>query len=344
MKVLILTANYGNGHYAIAKQLKKQYIEKDYEVIMVNPHYLKRKYIAKLIELNYENIAKNSRKRVVKDSYGIMFELFANKLGDHITKFGRSAIKDLIKTESPDLIIFTFPFNIKLENVKTQMVVTDYGFSKVWLNTSIDNYIVGSNEVYDGLLKYIPSSKISLSGIPCSSIMHYQRKAHNINSVLINLGAFGIGNINKLLKLINSLLEKKLKVTVICGRNKKIYTKLSEIYEFNESIIIQSFTKEIHLLYKTHDLLVTKAGGITISEAINAEIPMVINQTDSLTGQEELNVQFIQNSNLGLISNYKNISKVILQLYKENNSNGNKEYIQMVNNLKNLKQKYNQNK
>jgi processive 1,2-diacylglycerol beta-glucosyltransferase len=52
------------------------------------------------------------------------------------------------------------------------------------------------------------------------------------------------------------------------------------------------------------DLIVTKPGGLTITEAIIKELPIVV--SSSLPGQEERNIEFILNNSIGMLATSPN--------------------------------------
>ena len=89
-------------------------------------------------------------------------------------------------------------------------------------------------------------------------------------------------------------MEKKLEVSdeiiVICGNNKKIFQKMKKDYQHHENIHIVGQTKQMSLYMKACDILYTKPGGLTSTEAAVSGIPIV--HTSPIPGCETENKKF----------------------------------------------------
>jgi 1,2-diacylglycerol 3-beta-galactosyltransferase len=85
-------------------------------------------------------------------------------------------------------------------------------------------------------------------------------------------------------------------LAVICGRNRRLKEQL-EAQDWPIPTRIYGFEKRIPQMMQAADLLVTKAGPGTITEAINAGLPMVI--YSRLPGQEDGNVSYVVSQGVG---------------------------------------------
>lgn len=315
MKIMILTTNYGNGHNSIASQLQSFYEKRSCEVLIVNPHRERNYYISRIVEYIYLDIfCKYAHNPILKMLYAINFELFGNRLTKLISRFGTKQITKLVNKYNPDIIICTFPMVIPKTQKNTITVITDYGLSNVWMSDNTDAYIVGSDKLVESLNQKNVQQPIFKCGIPIDSKFACKKKHSTVQSVVINLGVVGNKKILRFIDEIEKLALKGINFEVICGKNEKLYNKLIQKIGENEQIIVHKFINNIDEVYMRNDVLITKAGGITVAEAIASETPLLINKSTSMSGQEELNIKFINESSLGMIC--KDYNEIIDGLHK----------------------------
>ncbi len=131
---------------------------------------------------------------------------------------------------------------------------------------------------------------------------------------LIMGGGFGIGNIKSWVQLLIDYENKTSKnsanlseenefsnIIVVCGNNQELYEevlKLKKEKDLKNRIMVLGFVKNIDKIMKISDVIVTKPGGISITEAMVCNLPIVIREY--LPGQEEKNTEFLLNNNLGI--------------------------------------------
>lgn len=128
--------------------------------------------------------------------------------------------------------------------------------------------------------------------------------------VLIMGGGFGLmPNLEELLDVLTR--EKHIKVTVITGKNEKLRKHLRKQYPRVEAV---GYTTRIADYMRRSDLLVTKAGGVTLFEAIWAGIPLFL--LTPFLEQEKSNAEFAEEQQIALVENRRPIptSEQILAL------------------------------
>ncbi len=308
--VLILTASTGEGHNQAADSLKKKYEKIGYEAVkydflknttmvmnsfIVDGYEVLAKYYPKL----YGNIYKLSDKKSINDIlFKRLFIIVQKKI-----------MREIILIQ-PDLIVGTHPLSVSVISRLKQKdiiripfvsVVTDFKAHYTYVDHNVDAYITGSVYTKETLInKGIPSEKIYPFGIPVREeflCKNEKEESQQDNfSVLLMGGSMGLKAMEDILaEIMNN--KNHPKVTVVCGRNEKLERKLLEKYK-DENITILGFTKCIPELMEKHSLIVTKPGGLTVSEAINKEIPMII--PFAIPGQEEENTQFLVQSGAAL--------------------------------------------
>ena len=92
-----------------------------------------------------------------------------------------------------------------------------------------------------------------------------------------------------------SELDSKSQIIVVCGKNKRLYEKLKRMKP-TEKIPIRLFqyVSFIDKLMDCADVLITKSGGLTVSEALAKHLPMII--FDPIPGQEGRNADYLTES------------------------------------------------
>lgn len=224
-------------------------------------------------------------------------------------------LRELIEETSPDWIISTHPFIGELLEVmeekeelksKIMTIVTDYVVHPSWISTSTDYYIFPSERLSCELdTLNVDMKKVRFFGIPIDpkfrkkldkeSIYKKYKIKENRFTYLLMGGGYGIGNLEKETRLLLEW-EKDCNIIVICGKNKELYKAIKDIED--ERIHPFEFTEDINELMGISDIIISKPGGLTLTECIATGVPIAIKEY--LPGQEERNVQFILNNHLGI--------------------------------------------
>jgi processive 1,2-diacylglycerol beta-glucosyltransferase len=229
-------------------------------------------------------------------------------------------VKKLVFDKKPDLIICShalpsFMLNkLKEEKIVTTPVVnvyTDYFIHGFWGVKLIDYHLVSHHLMKNSLVnKGVPRENIFVTGIP----IHPKIQVTNMNDIqpsfrtpkncLIMGGSLGVGILSELIpKLVHT---QNLTFTVVCGKNAKLYEELIKINhpKIKPLPYVQN-RKDMDDLYSASDLIITKPGGVTISECLMKGIPALIYH--ALPGQEQINLD--QLSKMGLVYPFNNWEK-----------------------------------
>jgi processive 1,2-diacylglycerol beta-glucosyltransferase len=230
--------------------------------------------------------------------------LFLDKLN-----FGR--FFKLVDDFNPDIIIATHftPASVlanyrKAEkNYKIVVVVTDYEAHPMWTVEKADLNIVASGNVKQSLIFYgIKEEKISVIGIP---IPPKTAKKKNVKAlkikyglvenspvVLFSSGSFGFMPLTQIIDGLNKAIKKDFQMMVVCGKNSQLKEELERRMIIEPRLKkIFGFVDYMDELMAVSDILVTKPGGITTSEALALGLPMIL--TDPVPGQEEANAYYL---------------------------------------------------
>jgi UDP-N-acetylglucosamine:LPS N-acetylglucosamine transferase len=220
--------------------------------------------------------------------------------------FLKSMIR-LVEEEKPDLIICSHSLPSHLLNLlkKTNRLdvpvinaYTDYFINNVWGIHAIDHHFVPSTHIQNHLKNLgVSPKKITVTGIPVHpKIVSRERKPENkkqVYNVLIAGGSLGVGPIEQLL----AQNHNKINFFVLCGKNKQLYKKIEQAKSKRITPIpyIQD-RSEMDALYDQMDLILTKPGGITVSECLRKQIPVLLYY--GLPGQEEINKSYLEQNGL----------------------------------------------
>jgi processive 1,2-diacylglycerol beta-glucosyltransferase len=181
-------------------------------------------------------------------------------------------------------------------------VVTDYHPHRFWIHPFIDKYVVASYEAKEILMQEgVAEEKIKVLGIPISIkfLNAHSKEAtskdlgfrSDLDSVLIMGGGLGIGPIKKIAQELDEL-DRDFQIIVVCGKNETLYNWFEKNKgDFRKPIFCFGYIDFVHKIMDFSDIIITKAGGITISEALAKSLAIIV--INPIPGQEERNVDYL---------------------------------------------------
>ena len=327
MRIMIFYASYGGGHLSAARSIK-QCIEQNYkdcEIEMVD--------CMKYINVGIEKVTTNAYKVMAKDvpwAWGQIYKLSDKGPIYHISNFNNKVmsikLNNLFKKFKPDIVISTHPFStqmtawlkqLKRTNCKLASVMTDFAPQNQWLvgHKYIDYIFVSNKAMKDKIVeKGVDEKKVYVTGIPLSNrfLENFDRekikKSFNLSLVKRTIlffggGEFGLGK-DKTIKIFTAFLDnlgKTYQMVVISGKNEKMYEKFSSIVEqrnMQNSVKVYGYTNQVPELMSVSDLVVTKPGGLTITESLASGLPIIA--INPIPGQEEENAEFLENAEVAI--------------------------------------------
>jgi len=190
----------------------------------------------------------------------------------------------------------------------TATVVTDFGVHSQWIEPKVGLFLVPSDEVKKFLAarKGIPPQNIRVTGIPIRLIytkpvdVASVRQRFNLKedfTVIMMAGEYPPDTVNAIAR---GLAELPLNLLVLSGRNQKALEAMDILAKENPRVRSFGIAKEIDELMRASDMLVGKAGGITVSEAMASSLPMVIYRP--YPGQEMFNVYYLLKHRVGFFT------------------------------------------
>jgi len=227
----------------------------------------------------------------------------------------RRAARRFAREQHPDLLVSVHPVLVTSilkgygsERPPFFTVVTDLVTTHaLWYDRRVDQYVVPTEEARQRALACgVAEARVRVVGLPvaqrfCQPAGDRAALRAELDwpddrpMVLLMGGGEGMGPLFETATAI-AMPGGEFALAVICGRNRRLKQEL-EAQDWPMPIRIYGFEKRIPQMMQAADLLVTKAGPGTITEAINAGLPMVI--YSRLPGQEDGNVSYVMNQGVG---------------------------------------------
>ena len=325
-KVLIFYASFGGGHLSAAKSIEKHLKNnnEDLEIELVDC----MKYVSKTFE-KVTTVAYKQMAQKIPWVWGKIYNDAQKGPLAHISSRTNAimAIKllRLLKEQKPDIIISTHPFGSQMcnylkrkgkINCKIATILTDFKSHDQWLVGSdyTDLFFVANENMKQELIeKNINSEKIFVTGIPISDkfLQKYDKKeildslnfVENKKTIMFFAGGeYGIGK-HKNLEIFECLVKNfnDIQIIAISGRNETVKEKFTQIVLQNDrqsNVNIFEYTDKVAEFMSIADLIITKPGGLTTSESLVSDLPILI--INPIPGQEEENARFLEENNVGI--------------------------------------------
>ena len=181
----------------------------------------------------------------------------------------------------------------------TCFVSTDYTCSPGTKSSNLDYYFIPDESLTkDFTNETITEEKIIPYGIPVRQMFCISQAESDAkidagilpehNHLLVMGGSMGCGPMKKLIQEIAKKMPPDWEMTVVCGRNEKLFQRLENKYSENGSVHIRGFVEDMGALMDSADLYLTKPGGASVTEAQMKNLPMVF--VDAVAGCEEYNL------------------------------------------------------
>lgn len=360
MNILIFYASYGTGHANAAKSLS-QHISNNYKdatVEMIDCVKYVNKSIEKITTTAYKVTSEN-----IPWVWGKVYKSSKNRTITHLTSRSNSffAVKllKLLRKKQPDLIISTHPFASQMcgylkrkKKITSTLatIFTDFKLHEQWLigKEYNDIFFVSNTKMKDSLVSDygVEDSHIHVTGIPISpTFLDNHNKAeilerfsllpHKKNILFFARCANTLLS-NKLTNLFESLITSSndLQIIVITGKNNDtLASKFKEIagaHKASYRVRLIDFTDKVSELMYISDLVITKPGGLTVSESLASNLPLLI--INPFPGQEEENALFLEESNVGTLFNkHDNVHDLLnMFLFDENSVYNLHENIKLI--------------
>ncbi len=179
-------------------------------------------------------------------------------------------------------------------------VVTDFEAHALWMDADVDLYCVAAEETRARLVaRGAAAENVVATGIPIAAKFATKVDAlavrktlglrDDLPTLLVLSGGFGMGPVGKILHELDKV-AREFQTVVVCGRNEDLRRELAAQDRKHPTRVL-GFASNMHELMGVADLILTKPGGLTSSEALALGKPLFI--LDPIPGQEAANSDFL---------------------------------------------------
>ena len=320
MKILILSCNTGEGHNSCAKALQIAMQRRGITCEIQDTLALVSEGLSQRIGDAYLFSTRGSLFEFVYKFGGFVSDnidawqslvyganrLYAKKLYDYIKNHHIDVV--VCVHLFPAEAITALKRNILLD-VPSYFIMTDYTCIPFLQETDLDYYIIPHEHLIEEFVeKGLPREKIVPIGIPVDEkkfstrLPQPQARAQIIDSIfnsnlrldgdwyLVMSGSMGFGNVEHLIKQLIKDIRPEDSIICVCGRNEGLLRSLQEQFAEQQQVCLLGFTNLVSVLMDASDVIFTKPGGITSTEAIVKNIPLI--HTHPIPGLENHNAHF----------------------------------------------------
>jgi processive 1,2-diacylglycerol beta-glucosyltransferase len=337
--LLILTASFGEGHNAAARNLREAILAASPETNCIVSDVFRDAYgwVIRMLENGYLTII-NHFPYLWQRAFEILDR--TRIVEQHIGIYGAAArrLNRLIIQNQPCVVVSTYPgcnhllgylYRKRLKRpFKLVTIVTDsLTINSVWHRAHSDYFVVANHLTAEVLAQAgVPRQKIRIFGFPVPRIFA------NLNGVRTLPPADGrwriLYAINSGRHIASEIVRRLLtlddiSLTVTTGRDKDLARRISALsIAEGKKIDVLGWTPEMPRLMAQSHLLISKAGGATVQESLAAKTPMIITQV--VPGQEEGNARLILDQEAGALAT---TPLEILQTTRKAFANGGREWL-----------------
>lgn len=325
-KLLILSASYGQGHQqaALAVRDAVHSISPATSVRIVDYIHTVHPAVNSIVRYCYLQSV-----RYAPALYGLFYKGTSQIAPDsliqrQLNSLGIYGLELLLEDYRPDVVFSTFPTPAGVMSALTQQgrtqvptatVITDHAIHSQWIHQNTSLYFVGSEYVRNGLVaRGIELDSIHITGIPIRAafqqpvnraalVTKYGLRS-NVPTVLILAGAYGV--LPDVVQICENLLTypETVQIIVVAGHHDRLQAQLTELMQTSsQPMRVFGYISEIHELMAISDVVLTKPGGLTVTEAIARHLPMLLYRP--IPGQETQNAAYLVNSGVALLARDK---------------------------------------
>lgn len=326
MRVLLLSVTAGFGHHATAKAVADQLKEQGALVETIDVYEVINRFIKETIDKGYLFSSKHT-----KEFYRLFYSLAENhgqsywngafQLINLVNDLGAKKFARCIDDFAPDAIVCTHIFAAQLvDELKRRELVsvpaygicTDYTLHPFWESVPRIEYVVIASEllIHRCVQRGVSRERLLPLGIPVHQKFNVpiprEEAAAELGidpsrpTILMMGGSMGYANHQKTIDRLSEI-GWPFQLLVVCGNNKKSYAQMqkhAEDYSGPCEIHLYGFVDNIDVMMSASDCIITKPGGLTVSEALARHLPMLL--VDPIPGHEERNVEFLLNNGMAL--------------------------------------------
>jgi len=320
LKLWVLYASFGEGHYQAASALKTGFERLGVQDVRLID--LLAKAHPKLNELSRFIYQKSYT--LCPNVYGFVYNFTKDMrpqsaLAHWLHSIGAQTLRKMIEAERPDAIIHTFPMlalplidRRNRLNIPMYNVITDFDLHMRWVHPRVRKYFVATDDLARQLAAIgIPRSRIAVTGIPLRPVFSQPKRPEGgafhygldpaRRVVLVMARAIGAPNV--IAKWCRQLMAMHdVQIAIVCGRDRNLENAMRHAFEAeSRNVSVFGYVERIDELMALSDCIITKPGGLTLSEAIATGLPIFLYRP--IPGQELGNARYLASKGAAVICN-----------------------------------------
>ena len=185
--------------------------------------------------------------------------------------------------------------------VQTYMISTDYDCCPFVEETSTDAFFIPHDSLAGEFIRRgVPEERVLVSGIPTAEKFASKTPKATARAelgfpektpiILVMSGSMGFGHVEDMVRLLRNRMPDEARIVVLGGNNERLKASLRHAFESDRRIEVHDFTTRADLYMDACDVMLTKPGGLTSTEAAVKNVPLV--HTDPIPGCETDNLSF----------------------------------------------------
>ncbi len=318
-RILILTSDAGFGHRSAAQAIESALTElygEQCQCKVANPTDSDDSPdLIQKLENEYDEMVLQSPLLYELSYYTLDTPLVSDMVRAVAGKMFHDVMCSLFVDYKPDAVVSTYPFHARaVASVAEELavdcpmavVITDLtDVQSLWYSPSATMHFVPTPAVREQAYKNgIPATRVRVTGIPVNPGI--PRETRNPTVLRKALGwrieqptcLIVASPRTREMVRVTALLERipELQIAMVCGGNSQLYNELKERRK-QSNLHLYNWVDNMPQLMKASDFIVSKAGGLIVSESLACSLPMIL--AEALPGQETGNVQHVVENQAG---------------------------------------------
>lgn len=318
-RVLILSAEVGEGHAAAARALRAALIGQDAaaEIVIVDG----MQSLGRLVRWSVER-AYRAQLRRAPATYGLLYWLvlrcsLIRALGRAvIVACGARGLARLIDAHAPDLVVSTYPATTAVLgalrrrgrlDLPTAAVVSDFTGVALWVDPNVDRHLVMYAQSFREAAALVGAGRVTCVAplidprfLAAASAAECRRTLGLPSAgrvIVISGGGWAVGDLPAAIKI--ALAQPDVHVLCLTGRDREAERRLNEVFADESGLTVLGFTERMPELLCAADVLIHTTAGMTALEALACDCPVVA--FDPPPGHPRLNSRAMARA--GLLTN-----------------------------------------
>ena len=321
-RVLILSADAGFGHKAAANAIAAAFNENhagQASVQIVNPlDHTNAPGLLVTAQDDYDRMIQQA-----PDLYRVGYQasdgaIPAGLAEQALTLMLFNVLRDIIGTHQPDVVITTYPLYqaplatlnaLSRRGTPFMTVVTDLAsVHRLWFNESAELCLVPTPEVAQKAIESgLSTDRVEVTGLPVNpklgqrvdkASLREKLGWRNDRVVALFTGSKRVKKLEPVAQALNHS-GLPLELAIVTGGDEGLRQRF-EAVEWHQPAHVYGFVDSMWEFLKAADFIVCKAGGLIVSEALAAGLPLLI--AEALPGQETGNVDYVMHGGAGMLA------------------------------------------